>query len=507
MPLGIDLGTTRTVVANADYGNHPVISFDADDGSTLQAYPATVAWRGRRIVCGLEAERRKADGWHWLPSVKPLLGEKGPLDRIRLGDNELGLLDLLATYLRTLRKDLLTQSNLPEDVDPTEVWVAVPANADSNQRFLTLEGFRQAGFRVLGMLNEPSAAGIEYVHHHHPAGSRKRFLGVYDLGGGTFDAATVSIDDRSFEVLSNAGLAKVGGNDFDQVLLDLALAHPDAPPSASLSEQARLTLLDECRERKEGLTPHTRRLIIDLGRASPDAGEVVIDVKAFYAGCLALVERSIAATEACLQRIPDAEDKDLASLYLVGGSSALPLVARRLRERFGRRVRKSAHPHAATAIGLAVAADGSGPTDIRERFTRNFGVWREQETGRRISFDPIFIKDTPLPGPQDPPLVHVRRYCPVHDIGRFRYLECSEIAADGRPVGDLTPWDEVIFPLDPALAGRDDLAGRAVSRWPEGNRQVIEEQYACDSTGVIRVTISNRSAGYQRRYRLRAAAG
>lgn len=506
MPLGIDLGTTRTVVAHTDHGNYPVVSFDADDGGTLPAYPATIAWHRGQIAYGLLAEQRKAEGWDWLPSLKPLLSEKGPQDRLRLGHNDISLIKLLATYLRTLGADLATRSNLPDGADLERVWVAVPANADSNQRFLTLEGFRQAGFQVAGMLNEPAAAGIEYVHHHHPAGSKKRFLGVYDLGGGTFDAATVSIDDRSFEVLSNAGRAQLGGNDFDQALLTLALEHDDAPAIESLSERVRLQLLDECRERKEGLTPHTRRLIVDLGRALPDAGEVVVDIKAFYARCLPLVKRSIDATEETLQHIPDGDGKDLAAIYLVGGSCALPLVARQLRERFGRRIRKSAHPHAATAIGLAIAADGTGPTAIQERFTRNFGVWREQETGQRVSFDPIFTKDTPLPGPEDPPLVTVRRYCPVHDIGRFRYLECSGIADDGRPIGDLTPWDEISFPLKPELAEHSDLDQQTVSQWPEGIAQVIEEHYACDCNGMIQVTIHNRSAGYERHYRLRGTA-
>jgi molecular chaperone DnaK (HSP70) len=177
-----------------------------------------------------------------------------------------------------------------------------------------------------------------------------------------------------------------------------------------------------------------------------------------------------------------------------------------LRERFGRRVRKSAHPHAATAIGLAIAASGSSRQQIHDRFTRNFGVWREWETGRSIAFDPIFAKDTPLPGPSDPPLVHVRRYRPIHNIGHFRYLECSSIGSDGRPAGDVTPWDAIQFPLDPALASRDDLGGQRVTLWPEGTEQIIEEQYACDANGMIEVTICNHSAGYQRRFQLRGSS-
>ena len=502
MALGIDLGTTRTVVACTDHGNTPLVSFDGDDGDTLSAWPATIAWQNDKRVFGLQAEAKKAQGWDWLPSLKPLLGALGPRDLVSLGDQQWPLLDLLSAYLRQLRQDLRRRSNLPADCDINTIWIAVPANANSSQRYLTIEGFRQAGFEVMGMLNEPAAAGMEYVQQHHPAGSRKRHLAIYDLGGGTFDAATVTIDDRRFEVLSNAGLSRLGGNDFDQLLMDLALQQSGL--AESLSSTARLTLLEECRERKEGLTANTRRIIIDMGRAIDAADEVVIDARTFYRRCVPLVERSIAATEQTLNSI-GSDGADLAAVYLVGGSCMLPVVARQLRERFGRRVRKSAHPHAATAIGLAIAASGSNRQQIHDRFTRNFGVWREWETGRRVAFDPIFTKDTPLPAPSDPPLVHVRRYCPVHNIGHFRYLECSGVGSDGQPQGDVTPWDAIQFPLDPALARHANLDGHAVKPWPEGSQQIIEEHYACDANGMIEVTICNQSAGYQRRFQLRGS--
>lgn len=500
MALGIDLGTTRTVVACTDHGNTPLVSFDGDSGDTLSAWPATIAWRDDELVFGLDAEAKKAQGWDWLPSLKPLLGELGPQDTISLGDQHRPLLELLSAYLRQLRHDLRSRSNLPADADIDSIWIAVPANANSSQRYLTMEGFHQAGFEVMGMLNEPAAAGMEYVQQHHPAGSRKRHLAIYDLGGGTFDAATVTIDDRRFEVLSNAGLSRLGGNDFDQLLMDMALEQ--SGQQGALSAPARLTLLEECRERKEGLTANTRRIIVDLGRALDGAEEVIIDAKAFYARCAPLVQRSIAATEQTLSRI-GSNGADLAAVYLVGGSCMLPIVARLLREQFGRRVRKSAHPHAATAIGLAIAASGSNRQQINDRFTRNFGVWREWETGRSVAFDPIFTKDTPLPGPSEPPLVHVRRYRPVHNIGHFRYLECSGVGTDGQPQGDVTPWDAIQFPLDPELARHDSLAGQTIKPWPEGSQQIIEEHYACDANGVIEVTICNQSAGYQRRFQLR----
>jgi molecular chaperone DnaK (HSP70) len=352
------------------------------------------------------------------------------------------------------------------------------------------------------MLNEPSAAGIEYAHRHAPKSSRREYLAVYDLGGGTFDVSIIGIHAHHYEVLTNEGIVSLGGNDFDTLLLDLALER--AGHTGELDEQARYHLLEECRERKEGLHPNSRKLAVDLSRGLPNESEVVLPVSDFYARCEPLIKRTVVATETAIASLPGADEQALAAVYLVGGSCDLPVVARQMRERYGRRVRKSAYPYAATAIGLAVAADVANPIEVRERFTRHFGVWREAETGTQIVFDPIFPKDTPLPSPTEPPLVHTRRYMPRHNVAHFRYLECSQVNPTGQPAGDITPWDDVLFPLDPALSAEKQLERVAVERTGGVADQVIEERYACDARGVIQVTIANQSAGYERTFWLRS---
>jgi hypothetical protein len=173
-----------------------------------------------------------------------------------------------------------------------------------------------------------------------------------------------------------------------------------------------------------------------------------------------------------------------------------------LRDRYGRRVRRSPYPYSATAIGLAVAADTRGEHALRERFTRYFGVWREAESGRQIIFDPIFAKGTPLPGPSDAPLVSTRGYQPIHNIGHFRYLECSRISEDGQPCGDIKPWNEILFEMDPALSGKEAVDESQVRRAPARMHQLIREEYRCDALGMIEVRIVNETAGYERLYRL-----
>jgi len=256
--------------------------------------------------------------------------------------------------------------------------------------------------------------------------------------------------------------------------------------------------------------PNSRKIVVDLDGVREGLGEVSVPVSEFYDRCRPLIEETLHAVDDLLARhglssgAPDSEgvERSLEAVYVAGGGSELPLVPRGLRERFGRKVRRSAHPHSTTAIGLAIQADSAAGYVVRERFTRYFGVWREAEAGRRIAFDPLFLKETPLPGPKERPLDIRRHYSPVHDIGHFRYLECSQLAEDGQPTGDITVWDEIRFPFDPSFRDRQDLRTAPVGLSELASQQQIEEAYTCDAAGRLAVTITNHSGGYRRRFRL-----
>ena len=194
---------------------------------------------------------------------------------------------------------------------------------------------------------------------------------------------------RRHEVVRSAGIVQLGGDDVDGLLLELAL---EQAGGQDWTAAERVRLLEECREKKEGLHPNTRRLAVDLARRREEAGTVVVSTSAFYERCQPLVERTLATLEEAMQGL---DWGTVAALYVVGGASALPVVARLLRERYGRKVRTSPYPHAATAIGLAIAADQEAGYELRERFTRHFGVWREAEDGRAVAFDVVFAKDRP----------------------------------------------------------------------------------------------------------------
>ena len=162
----------------------------------------------------------------------------------------------------------------------------------------------------------------------------------------------------------------------------------------------------------------------------------------------------------------------MASIYTVGGAGSFPLVARMLRGTFGdKRVKRSPHPFAATAIGLAVFLDKEAGFALSERLSRHLGVFREAHRGEDVIFDPILPKDVALPTDGQPPLVVTRTYRAAHNIGHFRFVECSRLL-DGRPDGDLTPYDPVFSPSTRTCTTRTSGDGRR-RQWlaPEWNRR------------------------------------
>ncbi len=508
MRLGIDFGTTRTRVAAVLKGNYPLITFQAETGDGVDWYPSLLAARGDRLAFGLEAQAMQYEqGWEVLSSFKRLLSDTSPHALWKVGEVELPVIEWLTRFFGHLRQDLTRQSNLEVGRrERIEVMAGIPANANSNQRFLTLEALRQAGFHVIGMLNEPSAAGIEYAHRYRRTDltGRREHVVVYDLGGGTFDVAVICMAENQHEVIASEGISRLGGDDLDAMLLDLAQADPAFATVGS--EVPRPRLLHLCREVKESIHPNSRKIAVDFGQIHPELGEAVVPVAQFYEKCAPLILRTIHATEAAMQTglgTPDGDNLSLASVYLVGGSCELPVLARSLRDRFGRRVRRSPYPSAATAIGLAIAADQTSGYVLKERFTRHFGVWREGESGQRVVFDPIFTKETTVPQAGQPPLIVRRRYHPVHNVGRFRFLECSALSQDGEPAGDMLSWNEVVFPLDPRVKQSSHLETLPVERTSGVESNLIEEVYQCDAAGVIEVTIANMTAGYSRTSRIR----
>ncbi len=282
MRAGIDFGTTRTVVATVDRGNYPLVSFEAPNGDSHDWFPSLVAVRGEQRLYGWEAWARQQDAeWTVVRSLKRVLDDAGPRTRIEIGGQSVPLLQLLIEMARALR------AKLPHE--KLEVMLGVPANANGNQRFLTAEAFRCAGFDVLGLLNEPSAASLEYAHKNNGSG----LLLVYDLGGGTFDATIIEMGRREHRVIVSDGISTLGGDDFDHVMAEMAVGGNDA----RLTQSESFRLHEECRAKKEALHPNTRKIVLDLDAVREGLGSVSIPINDYYDRCRPMLDETVALVE------------------------------------------------------------------------------------------------------------------------------------------------------------------------------------------------------------------
>jgi Ethanolamine utilization protein EutJ (predicted chaperonin) len=481
MRVGIDFGTTHTVVALVDRGNYPVVSFDGVD-----AWPSLIAANAAgELRFGVDAAAVRHDPQWWvLRSIKRLLNDAGPQTEVTLAGRSYRLADLLTGFLAQLKSDLLQRSNgCLTPGDTIEAAISVPANASSAQRLLTLDAFVAAGFHVVALLNEPSAASLEYAHRYRSTITAKReYVLIYDLGGGTFDASLLKMTGHSNEVVLSEGIQRLGGDDFDEAIV----------------------------RRKEAVGPQTRRFLVDMAGIDDgvDRPPFSCSIDDVYSACAPLVT----PTTELLNRIlhdptrggSDVAWSEVAGIYVVGGAGGFPLISRMLRTTFGdKRVKRSPHPFAATAIGLAVFVDKEAGFALSERFSRHFGVFREAEAGADVVFDPIVCNNARLPADGDAPLIVRRTYRAAHNIGHFRFVECSRLV-NGRPDGDVTPYDPVLFPFDPALYDRDDLGRQPVGRRTDGPD--VEERYVVAPSGAVEVTLTTQPGGFMRTFRLERCA-
>ena len=531
MDLGLDFGTTHTVVAHADRGNYPVVAFLDEDGDARDHFPSVVADDAGTLVYGFAALEAARRGMPSARSFKRLLAEPRvtPDTPMRIGEREVPLFDVLTGLFAAVLDALRTASSIEGRLDGTaapRAVLGVPAQAGSAQRFLTLEACRLAGFDVAGLVNEPSAASFEFAHRQaRSITSRRDLVIVYDLGGGTFDASLLRLSGTHHEVLDSFGVNRLGGDDFDEVLAAAALRvagrSGTGPSGAELPEAARAALLEECREAKERIGPQSRRVVVEVPAADGGAGNAVtVPIDEFYAAVTPLVAATTEAMEPLVQSLgsPDGDGDELqgvAGIYIVGGASGLPLVPRLLRSRFGRRVHRSPMPSASTAVGLAIAADPDAGFSLRDRLSRGFGVFREREAGTALSFDPVLDRSLrtadALGEPSSAePVVVTRRYQAAHNIGWFRFVEYSSVDDQGEPRGDLAPVAEIVFPFDPQLQRAAARSGNGrggesfllpevpIVRMEAG--PLLEERYTVDPAGIIALSLTDLTTGYRQEH-------
>jgi molecular chaperone DnaK len=493
--LGIDFGTTNTVVVASDRGRYPVVPHARDTaiGRVVRdVFPSLVVYdhAEARLLFGPDAERRLAhpEGSGVIRSLKRLLRDWVGGGRVgrEVVPGGFDTLELLAEFASALRTSIETSGLFPggESLEAVITW---PAHANGAQRWVTRAAFRQAGFDVVGTLAEPSAAAIEYANRvgHGDRAAARRVRGtvvVFDFGGGTFDASLVQIDGSDFTVQRTVGVEELGGDDLDLVLARL-FARRMKVDLDGLSPLQRDLLLQHARRQKESIaTGGVKSLTLVPADVGIKAKPCAVSVAAYWKGAIDVVAPAI---EAVARLVADVDPATLDALYLVGGSSRLPLVSKLLAARFpGLRLVMTDKPFTATAMGAAI--HGADAVTMHDILSRHFGVIRLADHGAREVFAPIFDAGTPLPPRGAAPVERRVEYAPQHNIGHLRYLECAAVDEAGRPALGVRPWSDVLFPYDPSIpvdvrvtpgdVRRRDDAGGAVS-----------EVYACDGDGVITV--------------------
>jgi len=374
--IGIDLGTTNSCVAVMD-GKSAKIIENAEGGRTT---PSIVAYMpDGEILVGAPAKRQAVTNpKNTLFAVKRLIGrkfeEKAVQKDIHLmpygivkADNgdawveaqgkTLAPPQVSADVLRKMKKT--AEDYLGEEV--TEAVITVPAYFNDSQRQATKDAGRIAGLEVKRIINEPTAAALAFGLDKSERGDRK--IVVYDLGGGTFDVSIIEIADvdgeKQFEVLSTNGDTFLGGEDFDQRIIDYIIGEFKKDSGVDLSKDVlALQRLKEAAEKAKIELSSAQQTEINLPYITADAsGPKHLNLKITRAKLEALVEDLIARTiEPCRTAIKDAGIKvsEIDDVILVGGMTRMPKVQEQVKEFFGREPRKDVNPDEAVAAGAAI---------------------------------------------------------------------------------------------------------------------------------------------------------
>lgn len=238
----------------------------------------------------------------------------------------------------------------------------------------------------------------------------------------------------------------------------------------------------------------SRTLTLDPEEIGLSGNPIKVTASAYEKQLTELIEPAVEKLEDVIKA---AGDDELETIYLVGGSSKLPLVSKLIARRFPKvKLFSTDKPFSATSMGAAIQSVET--MRVHEVFARHFGVIRLADHGTREIFVPVFQAGLRLPARGEAPISTEVRYQPCHNIGRFRYLECTAVDAQGKPEAGLRAWSEILFPYDHTLAineplpadqivHRNDLAGEAV------------ETYTCDSDGIITVQMK-RADGQSRTF-------
>ncbi len=374
--IGIDLGTTNSCVAIME-GDTPKVIENSEGARTT---PSVVAYQeDGEILVGAPAKRQAVTNpRNTIYAVKRLIGRRFEDQEVQkdiglmpykiikadngdawveVRDKKMAAQQISAEILRKMKKT--AEDYLGEEV--TEAVITVPAYFNDSQRQATKDAGRIAGLEVKRIINEPTAAALAFGLDKLGKGDSK--IAVYDLGGGTFDVSIIVIADvdgeKQFEVLSTNGDTFLGGEDFDQRIMDYLVDEFKKDQGIDLKKDVlALQRLKEAAEKAKIELSSSQQTEINLPYVTADAsGPKHMSIKLTRAKLETLVEELIEKTVApCLTAIKDSGVKlsDISDVILVGGQTRMPKVQEKVKAIFGKEPRKDVNPDEAVAVGAAI---------------------------------------------------------------------------------------------------------------------------------------------------------
>ena len=497
--IGIDLGTTNSCVAVME-GNEPTVIINNEGQRTT---PSVVAFTdgGERKI-GNPAKRQAITNPHkTIFSIKRFMGEKysqvsGDIARVPYkvvkGDNDTPRVDIdgrlyspqeiSAMILQKMKKT--AEEYLGQEV--TEAVITVPAYFSDSQRQATKEAGKIAGLEVKRIINEPTAAALAYgLDKMH----KDMKVAVYDLGGGTFDISIMELGDGVFEVLSTNGDTHLGGDDFDQVIIDW-LASEFASENGGIDlkkDPMALQRLKEAAEKAKIELSSQTSTEINLPYIMPVDGVPKHLVKTltrakFEQLADSLIQRTV---EPCRKALQDAglSASDINEVLLVGGSTRIPAIQAVVEKFFGKAPNKSVNPDEVVAMGAAIQG-GVLAGDVKDVLL--------------LDVTPLSLGIETLGGVMTK-LIEANTTIPTKKSQVF------STAADNQPAVDVHVLQgERPMAKDNKLIGKFILDGIAPA--PRGVPQ-IEVTFDIDANGILNVSAKDKATGKEQNIRIEASSG
>ena len=496
--IGIDLGTTNSCVSVME-GNEPVVIPNAEGKRTTPSIVAFVEGGERKV--GDPAKRQAVTNpTKTIYSIKRFMGNKYSESKMEAervpykvvkGDNDTPRVDIdgrLYTPQEISAMILQKMKKTAEDylgTTVTEAVVTVPAYFNDAQRQATKEAGEIAGLKVSRIINEPTAAALAYGLDK--SGADKK-IAVYDLGGGTFDISILEIGDGVFEVLSTNGDTHLGGDDFDQVIIDWLAEEFKKEENMDLrKDPMALQRLKEAAEKAKIELSSSTQTEINLPYVTATASGPKHLVKTltrahFEKLADSLIKRSMAPVSAALKGA-DLSTSDIDEVILVGGSTRMPRIQEEVEKFFGKKPSKGVNPDEVVAIGAAIQG-GVLTGDVK---------------------DVLLLDVTPLAlgietmGNVMTKLIESNTTIPTKKSQVF------STAAENQPSVEIHVLQgERAMAADNKTIGKFHLDG--IPPAPRGVPQ-IEVTFDIDANGIINVSAKDKGTGKEHNIRIEASSG